>query len=398
MDSQIRPGPSWSDIQEATKSDLSSPPASTTGSPLWHYDDAVVTDFGPYALDDDVDLVECPDCSKPVLREALFFHQRNCQLARDIAEGRVSPSILEGDSKKRRMLEATGQDDDSAIEADVAERPTKRSKKAEAELRRKARLEMKEAKRKEKKKGGRKNKGPLDVDKQCGVINDKGLPCSRSLTCKSHSMGAKRAVEGRSRPYDELLFEWQKATNPSFVAKLEEKEKAMAAAKAAAAAAPPKEKKKKTSSNTNGPGGANKKSSSANKDGKDGKDGHGGGAGGPGGHANVRVEDEDADMYTNGADDAEVDAELVSIIEAITTAASKDRTTTLPLATRNFAGSFTARAKRMRRLRDILKEGLVGANSIASSTGAGFNGLTTGQVRPWGSVNGVRKGLSSSAG
>ncbi|KAF8817583.1 SCA7-domain-containing protein, partial [Phlegmacium glaucopus] len=51
-------------------------------------------------------------------------------------------------------------------------------------------------------------KGPVDYDKQCGVINDKNLPCSRSLTCKSHSMGAKRAVQGRSRNYDELLLEW----------------------------------------------------------------------------------------------------------------------------------------------------------------------------------------------
>src|ERR1700722_8317097 len=61
------------------------------------------------------------------------------------------------------------------------------------------------------------HKGPVDYDKQCGVINDKGLPCSRSLTCKSHSMGAKRAVQGRSKKYDELLIEWQRANNPNFV-------------------------------------------------------------------------------------------------------------------------------------------------------------------------------------
>lgn len=60
-------------------------------------------------------------------------------------------------------------------------------------------------------------KGPVDYDKQCGVINDKGLPCSRSLTCKSHSMGAKRAVQGRSRNYDELLLEWNRMNNPNFV-------------------------------------------------------------------------------------------------------------------------------------------------------------------------------------
>lgn len=57
----------------------------------------------------------------------------------------------------------------------------------------------------------------MDVDRQCGVINDKGLPCSRSLTCKSHAMGAKRSVEGRSKPYDELLLEWNRAHKPNFV-------------------------------------------------------------------------------------------------------------------------------------------------------------------------------------
>src|SRR5882762_3852666 len=60
-------------------------------------------------------------------------------------------------------------------------------------------------------------KGPVDYDKQCGVINDKNLPCSRSLTCKSHSMGAKRAVQGRSKLYDELLLDWNRANNPNFV-------------------------------------------------------------------------------------------------------------------------------------------------------------------------------------
>jgi hypothetical protein len=51
--------------------------------------------------------------------------------------------------------------------------------------------------------------GPVDVERQCGVIKD-GVPCARSLTCKSHSMGAKRAVAGRSLPYDMLLAAYQK--------------------------------------------------------------------------------------------------------------------------------------------------------------------------------------------
>lgn len=51
--------------------------------------------------------------------------------------------------------------------------------------------------------------GPVDVERQCGVMKD-GQPCARSLTCKSHSMGAKRAVPGRSLPYDMLLTAYQK--------------------------------------------------------------------------------------------------------------------------------------------------------------------------------------------
>ncbi|KAJ6597682.1 SCA7, zinc-binding domain-containing protein [Mycena vulgaris] len=58
---------------------------------------------------------------------------------------------------------------------------------------------------------------PIDYDRQCGVINNKGLPCSRSLGCHSHSIEAKRAVQGRSRKYGDLLIEWQRAHNPNFV-------------------------------------------------------------------------------------------------------------------------------------------------------------------------------------
>lgn len=55
-----------------------------------------------------------------------------------------------------------------------------------------------------------KPKGPVDVEKQCGVLLPNGGYCARSLTCKSHSMGAKRAVPGRSLPYDILLAQYQK--------------------------------------------------------------------------------------------------------------------------------------------------------------------------------------------
>jgi SCA7, zinc-binding domain len=55
-----------------------------------------------------------------------------------------------------------------------------------------------------------KPKKQVDVEKQCGVLLPNGRPCARSLTCNRHSMGAKRAVPGRSRPYDMLLQAYQK--------------------------------------------------------------------------------------------------------------------------------------------------------------------------------------------
>lgn len=55
-----------------------------------------------------------------------------------------------------------------------------------------------------------KPRGPVDVEKQCGVLLPNGQMCARSLTCKSHSMGAKRSVPGRSMPYNMLLAAYNK--------------------------------------------------------------------------------------------------------------------------------------------------------------------------------------------
>jgi hypothetical protein len=59
--------------------------------------------------------------------------------------------------------------------------------------------------------------GPVNVNEQCGVLvppND--TPCARSLTCKTHSMGAKRSVPGRSAPYDVLLSVHRPIRNTGF--------------------------------------------------------------------------------------------------------------------------------------------------------------------------------------
>lgn len=185
--------------------------------------------------------------------------------------------------------------------------------------------------------GGKKNRGPIDLDRQCGVINNKGLPCSRSLTCKSHSMGAKRHVAGRSRPYDELLFEWQKATNPAFVARLEEKERSIAAAKLSAGA---KDKKRKTTADRRGAGAS---TDPADRDGS------------------VRLAAENPmDMYVSHASFQDVDTEMRHVLETIHMSATRERTTILPLATRSLAGQYTTRMKRFRVLHQYLARGLSG--------------------------------------
>ncbi|PAA50042.1 hypothetical protein BOX15_Mlig032778g2 [Macrostomum lignano] len=45
----------------------------------------------------------------------------------------------------------------------------------------------------------------FDPDNHCGVVTDSGQRCVRSLTCKKHSLRDRRAVPGRTRPFDALL-------------------------------------------------------------------------------------------------------------------------------------------------------------------------------------------------
>lgn len=45
-----------------------------------------------------------------------------------------------------------------------------------------------------------------DPDRHCGVWNDEtGKPCTRSLTCKAHTVSLRRHVTGRSKSFDKLL-------------------------------------------------------------------------------------------------------------------------------------------------------------------------------------------------
>lgn len=162
-------------------------------------------------------MVKCKDCNKPILRSFISEHASICAKIRSASiksKLKVDPdgmyvifhhvafnSSSSPDKKNLKKRKASPTPEDSS-------QPLKKKAKPPPKVT-KGRV-----------------KGPIDYDKQCGVINDKNLPCSRSLTCKSHSMGAKRAVQGRSRPYDELLLEWNRANNPNFVEPVKRETKA----------------------------------------------------------------------------------------------------------------------------------------------------------------------------
>ncbi|EEB09937.1 hypothetical protein Phum_PHUM004790 [Pediculus humanus corporis] len=65
--------------------------------------------------------------------------------------------------------------------------------------------ELPKNKKRDKKKSERKADKIYDPDKHCGVINDNGKPCVRSILCKVHQVALKRAVPNRTMPYDMLI-------------------------------------------------------------------------------------------------------------------------------------------------------------------------------------------------
>ncbi|XP_014236208.1 ataxin-7-like protein 1 isoform X1 [Trichogramma pretiosum] len=55
-----------------------------------------------------------------------------------------------------------------------------------------------------------------DPDRHCGVWNDESQkPCTRSLTCKAHTVSLRRTVPGRSKTFDILLAEHRASKEPT---------------------------------------------------------------------------------------------------------------------------------------------------------------------------------------
>ncbi|KAF8636436.1 hypothetical protein AX17_003618 [Amanita inopinata Kibby_2008] len=281
----------------------------------------------------DIGLVRCKDCDKTVLRTCIADHADKCSSLRD---GGKKGGKCRGDvedtrkgSKKRKASPSPG------------DCPKKKAKPATKVT--KGRM-----------------RGPVDYDKQCGVINDKNLPCSRSLTCKSHSMGAKRAVQGRSKPYDNLLLEWQRANNPNFVepvkreTKAEKKEKRerekmekrrLADEAAATLGHDPGAPAKKSGITTTTKKVSKKTAASA---------------------ASVRQDDIGEDSPEN-LDDLDTEAEMDELVRAVRTA--RDRGVIgVPLALPCDTSSwFVQRRERTRCCRDLLVNALGGGTGVATT-------------------------------
>tara|TARA_R110002003_G_scaffold116_17_gene10221 strand:- start:13819 stop:14667 length:849 start_codon:yes stop_codon:yes gene_type:complete len=166
-------------------------------------------------LDDKVDTVQCKHCRRPVLRASSASHIRECLNKK---QEKLKKKKEAKEAKDAALRKEKGEDDEggkgarkSAVKGAVMEgEGAKKGKKRKLEDGAEKGPNAKKKKKDEPKAKGAKPKGPVDVERQCGVPLPNGGFCARSLTCKSHSMGLKRAVPGRSLPYDMLLAQYQK--------------------------------------------------------------------------------------------------------------------------------------------------------------------------------------------
>lgn len=175
--------------------------------------------------EDPLETVVCRHCKRPVLKETATEHIKGClkakqEKARKKKEARDAANRAKEKAAGKNVDDDEG-DDDGAMKSHkgakknaikgMAEDGPKKGKKRKADGEDEKDKEPKKKKKKDEPKPKvPKPKGPVDVERQCGVNLPNGGQCARSLTCKSHSMGAKRAVPGRSLPYDMLLQAYQK--------------------------------------------------------------------------------------------------------------------------------------------------------------------------------------------
>ncbi|GAB7351793.1 hypothetical protein MBLNU459_g2366t2 [Dothideomycetes sp. NU459] len=165
-------------------------------------------------MDDKPDVVKCNHCKRPVLRHKAKAHIEECIAKKQEKQRKKKEAKDARDAAARRDRNETSETPEA--EEVMGGTASKTAGKTEAGgKKRKAEDGGEGAAKKKKKKDEPKAKvprpkAPVDVERQCGVELPNGGQCARSLTCKSHSMGAKRAVPGRSAPYDKLLADYQR--------------------------------------------------------------------------------------------------------------------------------------------------------------------------------------------
>ncbi|KAJ5102734.1 hypothetical protein N7532_003263 [Penicillium argentinense] len=192
---------------------------SPASSPLPKLDPKLAA-FFPTGKPREYDLLEtviCKHCKRPTLKATAVEHIRGCLKAK---QEKARKKKEARDAANRAKAGDAGDDDkdggDDAMKGQKSAKKsavkgtddTKKGKKRKADE--DDTKPTKKKKKDEPKAKTAKPKGPVDVEKQCGVTLPNGAQCARSLTCKSHSMGAKRSVPGRSLPYDMLLQQYQK--------------------------------------------------------------------------------------------------------------------------------------------------------------------------------------------
>ena len=197
-------------------------------------DDATLAAFpGGQPSKEPLDTVICKHCKRPVLKRTAKEHIAGCVKAKQEkarkkkeareAAARAKAAAEKGDEEERMedtvSVSQLRDEDGNEIKVEKSAKKSavkatsdgpKKGKKRKADDEEESKEPKKKKKKDEPKAKAPKPKGPVDVERQCGVALPQGGQCARSLTCKSHSMGAKRAVPGRSLPYDMLLQAYQK--------------------------------------------------------------------------------------------------------------------------------------------------------------------------------------------
>ncbi|EMC98629.1 hypothetical protein BAUCODRAFT_22007 [Baudoinia panamericana UAMH 10762] len=217
-----KPGSWESKVVGATVGKKRNDAADRSGSPPFNKIPANLAKAFPSGklMADRPDVLKCTHCKRPVLKHAMAGHVERCLNKKQEKQRKKKEAKDARDAAARK--ERGGGDSDAEGEEDGAGKGKTAAGKGEGLVASKKRKAVDEAEegvggstKKKKKKEQEKAKAPrpkapVDVEKQCGVELPQGGQCARSLTCKSHSMGAKRAVPGRSAPYDKLLMEYQR--------------------------------------------------------------------------------------------------------------------------------------------------------------------------------------------